>query len=86
MTYKLFKGLFHYDYRKEAELIYRKTPPAPAVNRLPADYDMRDREREVRVIENGETGLTQEDLAMITESVLSALKRERLREERRKGR
>jgi hypothetical protein len=87
MAYKALKTFFGYDHRKETELIYRKAPPAPAAAQPPADYKTPENERGDQMFENGEAaGLTEEDLALITESVLAALARERLREERRKGR
>jgi hypothetical protein len=86
MAYKMLKSVFNYDYRKETELVYRKPPPAPAVNPPPANYEKRESGYGARMIESGRAeGLTEGDLAMITESVLSALERQRLREERRKG-
>jgi len=87
MTYKMLKTFFDYDYRKEAELVYRKAPPAPSVRRLPENYEIRERVRDIQAFNSvGAAALSAEDLAMITENVLSALARQRLREERRKGR
>jgi len=88
MTYKMLKSFFDYNYHKDTELIYRKAPPpAPAVNQPPVNYDMRESESIVRVIESGRAyHLTGGDLKMITQSVLDALTKQRLMEERRKGR
>jgi hypothetical protein len=88
MAYKMLKSIFNYDYRKETELVYRKAPPAPAAAHPPAaNYKAPESERGVRVLRGGKAaGLTKGDLATITENVLAALTRQRLREERRKGR
>jgi hypothetical protein len=87
MTYKMLKSFFNYDHRKETELVYRKASPMPVAAQPLANYETRESERDNRVFESDEAvGLTEEDLALITENVLAVLTRERLREERRKGR
>lgn len=86
MTYKMLKSFFDYDYQKETVLIYRKAPPAPEINRQPANYEARKIEPNGCMFESREAAvLTESDLAVITENVLRALTQQRLREERRKG-